>query len=40
MPLFFDEEQEIINYVAKTEGAVGYISAGKKPDQVKALAIN
>ena len=40
MPKFFEQEQDMINFVAKTEGAIGYVSAGKASDQVKTLAIN
>ena len=40
MPKFFKDEQEMLNFVANNEGAVGYISASVKSDQVKAMAIN
>ena len=30
MPKSFDTEQDLIDYVAKTKGAVGYVSAEKK----------
>ena len=40
MPKNFDQEQKIINFVAQTEGAIGYVSAGLNSDQVKTIEVN
>ncbi len=38
-PLVFEKEKELVKYVAKTKGAVGYISAGVYSDSVKILSV-
>ena len=40
MPKMFAEEKKLIEAVASTEGAIGYISAGKETDQVKIILVN
>jgi TonB family protein len=39
MPKFLDSDAEIINYVAKTKGAIGYVSSDLPAEGVKVLAI-
>ena len=39
-PKSLGSEEELVAYVAKTKGAVGYISAGTAHDSVKELTIN
>lgn len=39
MPKSFDTEKEIIDFVANTRGAIGYVSAVQNTDNVKTLAI-
>lgn len=39
MPKFVDTDAETIQYVAKTRGAIGYVSPGASAEGVKTLAI-
>jgi len=39
MPKAFGSDAEIVAYVSRTRGAIGYISAEAKPDGVKTLAV-
>src|ERR1035437_2686837 len=39
MPKFLDSDAEIINYVAKTKGAIGYVSSDFPAEGVKVLTI-
>ncbi len=39
MPKMFASEAEVVAYVAKTKGAVGYVSAGASPSGVKVLDV-
>ncbi len=39
MPKFLDTDAEIVNYVAKTKGAVGYVSSDFPAEEVKILHI-
>jgi ABC-type phosphate transport system substrate-binding protein len=39
MPKMYDSDAEIVAYVAKTKGAVGYISAGVAAQGTKTLAV-
>lgn len=39
MPKSFDSESDLLDYVAKTPGAVGYASKGAKHDGVKTLTV-
>jgi ABC-type phosphate transport system substrate-binding protein len=39
MPAQFADEASLVDYVAKTPGAIGYVSAGAVTPQVKALAV-
>jgi hypothetical protein len=40
MPKAFDSESALIEYVASTPGAIGYVSRTPSPDKVKSLATN
>jgi ABC-type phosphate transport system substrate-binding protein len=40
MPKSFDSDAEIVKYVAKTPGAIGYVSAGADTAGVKKVAVN
>jgi len=40
LPKFFEKEKDMIDFVAKTPGAIGYVSADLKSDQVKTLEVN
>jgi len=40
MPKSFPSDAEIIKYVAKTPGAIGYVSASTDAAGVKKIAIN
>ena len=39
MPKSFDSESAVVEYVASTPGAIGYVSKGTEHDKVKTLAI-
>lgn len=39
LPKSFASDAEVIGYVAKTKGAVGYVSAGASPAGVKVLEV-
>jgi len=39
MPKMFATDAEVVAYVAKTKGAVGYVSSGASTDGVKVLAV-
>jgi TonB family protein len=39
MPKSFDSELDVLAYVARTKGAIGYVSASASADGVKTLAI-
>jgi ABC-type phosphate transport system substrate-binding protein len=39
MPKSFASEADIVKYVAKTPGAIGYVSAGAAADGVKKMAL-
>ena len=39
MPKSFASEADIVKYVAKTPGAIGYVSAGAAADGVKKVAL-
>jgi len=39
MPKFLDSDAEIVNYVAKTKGAIGYVSSDFPAEGVKVLTI-
>jgi len=39
MPKAFEKEQEVINFVAKTDGAISYVSANITSAQIKVLAV-
>jgi TonB family protein len=38
MPRILSSDEEVVAYVAKTDGAIGYVSAGASADGVKTLA--
>ncbi len=38
-PMSFDTEEELISFVANTEGAIGYVSSGTKTDNVKTIKV-
>jgi hypothetical protein len=40
MPKSFASDAEILKYVAKTPGAIGYVSAGADAAGVKKIAVN
>ncbi len=40
MPKFLDSDTEIVNYVARTRGAIGYVSIDSPTGAVKVLAIS
>jgi len=40
MPKALGSDDEVVAYVAKTKGAIGYVSAGANSAGVKALAVN
>jgi len=39
MPKTFDSESAMVDYVAATPGAIGYVSKGTEHEKVKTLAI-
>jgi ABC-type phosphate transport system substrate-binding protein len=39
MPEQVDNEDELVTFIAKTPGAIGYADAGKAKDGVKAVAV-
>jgi len=39
-PKSFDTENELIDYVANTEGAIGYVSAGIEKKNVKVISVH
>ncbi|MBW1940195.1 MAG: substrate-binding domain-containing protein [Deltaproteobacteria bacterium] len=39
-PKCFDAEEKLVDYVANTEGAIGYISSGTNKDSVKTISTN
>ncbi len=39
-PHSFDSEAELVAFVSKTPGAIGYISSGSSPSGVKMLKVN
>jgi ABC-type phosphate transport system substrate-binding protein len=39
MPKAFDSESALVDYVAATPGAIGYVTKGTEHDKVKALSI-
>jgi len=39
MPKFFDTDAEVVAYVARTKGAVGYVSNGASTAGVKVLSV-
>ena len=39
MPAIRDSEQEVVAYVARTRGAIGYVSVGANLGNVKVLAV-
>jgi len=39
-PVSFKVEKDMIEYVANTSGAIGYVSAAAPTDGVKVLSIN
>jgi ABC-type phosphate transport system substrate-binding protein len=39
MPKAFDSEAQMVDYVAATPGAIGYVGAGTPHDKVKTLAV-
>lgn len=40
MPRSFKTDKSLVEYVAATEGAIGYISAEERPDGVKVISIS
>lgn len=38
-PVIFDKEKELVQYVAKTKGTIGYISSKSYADSVKFLSV-
>jgi ABC-type phosphate transport system substrate-binding protein len=38
-PVSFDREKDLVDYVSKTKGAVGYVSSQSYTDSVKILAV-
>ena len=40
MPKALGSDDEVVDYVAKTKGAIGYVSAGTSTAGVKTLAVN
>ena len=38
-PPSFNTEKELVDYVAKTDGAIGYIDSGTPHDKVKAITV-
>lgn len=38
-PLTFDGNQEMINFVSKTKGAIGYVSAGSNLEDIKTISV-
>jgi ABC-type phosphate transport system substrate-binding protein len=39
MPKTFDTESQMVDYVASTPGAIGYVAAGTPHDKAKTLAV-
>jgi len=39
MPPFYDKDEDVINFVAETKGALGFVSSGANTDSVKVLNI-
>jgi ABC-type phosphate transport system substrate-binding protein len=39
MPKMFDSDAEVITYVAKTKGAIGYVSSATSTEGVKTLVV-
>ena len=39
IPKSFDNEKEMVDFIATTKGAIGYVSAGQTHDHVKVLQI-
>lgn len=37
-PLNFDKERDLVEYVAATKGAIGFVTSGASTDQVKILS--
>ncbi len=40
LPKSFDSDSEVVAYVAKTKGAIGYVSAGTGTTGVRSLKVN
>ncbi len=40
LPKSFDSDSEVVAYVGKTKGAIGYVSAGASAAGVRALKVN
>jgi hypothetical protein len=40
MPKALSSEEDMVNYVARTPGAIGYVSAGANVGGVKTLEVN
>ncbi len=40
MPKMLGSDADVVAYVAKTKGAIGYVSAGTAADGVKTLQVN
>ena len=39
-PRSFKSDQEVVKFIAETKGAIGYVSAGAKLDDVKMISVN
>ncbi|MCB9481523.1 MAG: phosphate ABC transporter substrate-binding protein [Desulfobacteraceae bacterium] len=40
MPPFYDKDEDVIQFVAETKGAVGFVSSGANTDSVKVMSID
>ncbi|MDY0359978.1 MAG: hypothetical protein RBR08_00840 [Desulforegulaceae bacterium] len=40
MPPFYDKDEDVIQFVAETKGAVGFVSSGSNTDSVKVITVD
>lgn len=40
MPPFYEKDEDVIQFVAETKGAMGFVSAGANTDSVKVISID
>jgi transcription antitermination factor NusG len=39
MPPFYSKDEEVVNFVANTKGAIGFVPSGSNTDSVKVLSV-